>query len=52
MRHFHLLLPLIPVRAFHTLKEWQVPFVNNVKYLGVIFYKKNYMEITYTNDRR
>jgi len=35
-----------PVEAFLTLKGRQVSFVNNVKYVGVIFDKKNYTEIT------
>jgi len=29
-----------PVWAFLALKGWQIPFVNHMKYLGVIFYKK------------
>jgi hypothetical protein len=35
-----------PVEAFLTLKGRQVPSVNHGKCLGVIFDKKNYMEIT------
>jgi hypothetical protein len=40
------------VEAYLTPKGQHIPFVNNVKYLGVMFDKKHYMEITYRNDRR
>jgi hypothetical protein len=39
-----------PFKAFLKSKGQQIPFVNHVKYLSVIFCKKNYMEITYRND--
>jgi hypothetical protein len=38
------------VEAFLTSKGRQVPLVNHMKYIGVIFYVKNHMEIIYTND--
>jgi len=42
-----------PVKALLTFKGQQVPPVNHVKYLGVIFdKKKKYMDITYRNGRR
>jgi hypothetical protein len=40
------------VEVFLTMKGRQIPFVKNVKYLGVIFDERNYMEIKYRNDRR
>jgi hypothetical protein len=34
-----------------TLNGKNIPFVNTIKHLGVLCDKKNYMEITHTNDR-
>jgi hypothetical protein len=39
-----------PPESHLTLNGRNIPFVNSVKYLGVIFDKKSYMEITYRND--
>jgi hypothetical protein len=29
-----------PPKSLHTMNGWNIPFVNNVKYLGVIFDKR------------
>jgi len=40
-----------PVEAHLTLKRWNnIPFVRDLKYLGVIF-DKNYVEVSYSFDR-
>jgi hypothetical protein len=40
-----------PPDSLLTLNGSNIPFVNSVKYLGVIFDKKNGMEITHREDR-
>jgi hypothetical protein len=40
-----------PPGSLLTLNGRNIPFVNNVKYLGVIFDKKNDVEITHREDR-
>jgi hypothetical protein len=41
-----------PVESHLPLKGRNIPSVNNVKYLGVNFDKKNYMETSHRKDRR
>jgi hypothetical protein len=45
-----LLLACLPTEAHLTLNRRNIPFVNHVKYLGVIFDKKYYIETAHRSD--